>query len=331
MARSRDDHRVLLAPTPERGSRALRVCASGSRALRVCASVPVYRRPAASPPALLERGRRRRRAGVRVGAEVARRALTTKDVYKLGGRESKGYPRPMPVAIGIFAALLVLLFAPSAGAATPLAPASGSAFTTTDTVTFEAQPAPEESDADYMFVFSLSPDFTANEWFAFGGAEHRLDDVDLGWLAGKVDHVGTYWWALCSVAADSSVITDQCSPSWTFSLRFRLPDLTKGQARADARYVMNHKFRSYWRGGYNRKVSCRRVTRTRQRCKVSVLVGDVSVWGRVTVYLKRRGNFPNDFYRARIQIYNEYCHLVNGRPFRECMRTRRLSGPVYEF
>ena len=67
----------------------------------------------------------------------------------------------------------------------------------------------------------------------------------------------------------------------------------------------------------------------RQRCKVSVIVGDVVVWGRVTVYLKRRGNYANDFYRARIHIYDEYCHLVNEQPLSECQRTRRPSGLVY--
>jgi hypothetical protein len=236
----------------------------------------------------------------------------------------------MRLAVSFIATAALLLFVPFAGAATPVAPTSGSAFMTTDTVAFEAQPGPEESDSDYMFVFSVQPDFTASEWFAFGGEEHQVE-VDLGWLAGKLDHIGNYWWALCPVTADSAVLTDQCSPSATFSLRFRLPDLTKSQARTDARHVMNHEFRSYWRAGYNRKVSCRRITRTRQRCKVSVIVGDTVVWGRVTVYLKRRRNFPNDYYRARIRIYDEYCHLVNKRPLDDCTTTRRRSGPVYEF
>jgi len=230
----------------------------------------------------------------------------------------------------VVAGILLLLPASSARAATPVAPASGSSFTTTDLVTFEAQAAPAETDDDYLFVFSVVPDFTANRWFALGGENHELRRLDLGWLAGKLDHIGTYWWALCPVTADSQVLTDQCSASATFSLRFRLPDLSRSEARSDVRYVMNHKFR-YWRGGYHRSVSCAAVTRTRQRCKVSAVAGDLVLWGRVTVYRKRTGNFANDFYRARVHIYDEYCHLVNKRPLSECQTTRRRSGPVYEF
>jgi hypothetical protein len=237
----------------------------------------------------------------------------------------------MRVVVSITVIAMVLL-ASSASAATPLEPATGSAFTTTDTVWFAALQGPEESQSDYVFLFSAKPDFGANEWFAFGGDEDHEVEVDLGWLSGKLDHVGTYWWGLCPVTgADMTVLTDRCSSSSTFSVRFRLPDLTRSQARIDARYVMGRKFRSYWRAGYNRRASCARVTRTRQRCKVSVIVGDVVVYGRVTVYLRRRGNFANDYYRARIFIYDEYCHLVNRRPLRECRTIRRRSGPVYAF
>src|SRR5215204_827646 len=127
------------------------------------------------------------------------------------------------------------------------------------------------------------------------------------------------------------VLIGQCSIARDFSVQFRLPDMSRAQARRDARYVMNHKFRSYWRGGYNRSVTCAPVTRTRQRCKVSVFVGDIIVSGRITVYEKRERSWARDYYHARINVYNEYCHLVNKRPLGECQTTRRRSGAVYEY
>jgi hypothetical protein len=76
---------------------------------------------------------------------------------------------------------------------------------------------------------------------------------------------------------------------------------------------------------------CSPVTRSRQRCKVSVIVGDAVLYGRVYVRMKRDGDHPwaLDHYRARLTIYDAYCHLVNKRPLRDCTRTRRRSGLVY--
>lgn len=115
------------------------------------------------------------------------------------------------------------------------------------------------------------------------------------------------------------------------SVAFRLPTMTRAQARGDTRYVMSHKFRSYWRAGYRHRVSCSLVSRTRQRCKVSMIVGDLVLSGRVTVYMKRDGDHPwaLDHYRAHITIYDEYCHLVNKRRLSDCTSTRRRSGLVY--
>jgi hypothetical protein len=63
-----------------------------------------------------------------------------------------------------------------------------------------------------------------------------------------------------------------------------------------------------------------------------MFVGDIVVYGRVTVYLKRDGRHPWTLphYRARVTIYNEYCHLVNERPFKECRKVRRPGGLVDE-
>ena len=110
-----------------------------------------------------------------------------------------------------------------------------------------------ESHSDHAFVFSPTPDF--KEWFSFGASQDHEVEVDLGWLSRKLDHLATYWWALCPVASLGmwSVTTDECSSASTLSLRSRLPNLTRSQARTDARCVMARKFRSYWRGGYHRR------------------------------------------------------------------------------
>ena len=153
----------------------------------------------------------------------------------------------MRLAGGV-ALTVLLLFAGSARATTPLAPAAGSAFTTTEVVTFEAEVGTD--DREYAFLFSEGADLDANRWFTFGPSGEQ--EVDLGWLAAKFDHLGTFAWAVCPVRGPESdyvVLIDECSPSWTFSVRFRLPTLTRAVARSDARYVMDRRFRSYWRGG----------------------------------------------------------------------------------
>jgi hypothetical protein len=156
-------------------------------------------------------------------------------------------------------------------------------------VTFTADVGDDERD--HVILFSPGSAFDAERWFTFGNVGGE-EEVDLGWLAAKFDHLGAFSWVTCPQGPDHDVLVDQCSPAWTFSVSFRLPTMRRGQARGDARYVMSHKFRSYWRAGYNRRVSCSPVSRTRQRCKVSVIVGDVVLWGRVSVYMKRDGKHP---------------------------------------
>ena len=152
----------------------------------------------------------------------------------------------------------------------------------------------------------------------------------MGWLAAKFDHVGTYWWGVCPVTGpDLEIVAAGCSPPWTFAVRFRLDDLTGTRARDDARYVMANHLRSSWRGFYGRKVSCRRVTRTRRRCHVSGFAGDTVLDGTVTVYLKRERSWSSSYFRARVRLVNDYCLAVNRRPLRECQTVRRKRGRVY--
>jgi hypothetical protein len=219
------------------------------------------------------------------------------------------------------------VFAAPARAATPVAPASGRTFTTTDTVRFTAQPGPD--DGDYAFVFAASEaDYNARYVFSFGPDIDELE-LDLGWLATKFDHLGVFWWGVCSVSGpDLEIVAGGCSPPSTFALRFRLDDLTATRARGDARYVMANHLRSFWRGFYGRKVSCRRMTRTRRRCHVSGFAGDTVLDGAVTIYLRRERSWSSSYYHARVRLVNEYCRVVNRRPLRECQTIRRKRGRV---
>ena len=128
------------------------------------------------------------------------------------------------------------MFAAPARAATPVAPASGSSFTTTDTATFTAQPAPDEGD--YTFVVAATNQFY-NAGYVFSAGPDGDDlELDMGWLATKFDHLGTYWWGVCPVGPDLEIVVAECSPPWTFSVRFRLADLPGWQARGDTHWVM---------------------------------------------------------------------------------------------
>jgi hypothetical protein len=230
----------------------------------------------------------------------------------------------------VILAAAILLRTASADAAEPLWPEPGAAYSTSDTVTFQAVPAEGEIDRDYWFVFSKIADFTANQWFALGGEEHELE-VDIGWLATKFDHLGLYWWALCPVSGpDFDVDTTACSEASDFSVRFRLDTLTRARARSDVRWVMSHQFRDFWRGTSGRSVSCRRSTRTRQRCTVSAFAGDVGIEGTIRIRLRRNRTWSESYFRGRVTLTNEYCHVVNQRPLSECQTTRRRSGRVYD-
>ena len=223
----------------------------------------------------------------------------------------------------------VLLVGTSAQAAVPVSPPSGSSYTTTDVVTFTADAG--DDPRDHVILFSPGAVFDPKRWFTFGNTTGE-EKVDLGWLASKFDHLGNFTWTTCPQSADLTPLAAECAPAWGFAVTFRMPTMTRKQARFDARHVMGRKFRSYWRAGYNHRVVCSSRTRTRQRCKISMVVGDVLLYGRVTAYLSRDGEHPWVLhrYRARVTIYNEYCHLVNERPFKECRTIRRPSGLVYE-
>ena len=89
-------------------------------------------------------------------------------------------------------------------------------------------------------------------------------------------------------------------------MRFRLADLPGWQARVDTRWVMAHKFRSFWRGPSWAQGVLSRVTRTRRRCKVSGFAGDSVLDGTVTIYMKRERSWTASYFRARIRLVDQY-------------------------
>lgn len=263
-------------------------------------------------------------AVVLVGAGARRRSLAT-----TGACVGLGAPRRVAgvqlisgatrLLAAVFCAGLVI-----AAPASAQSPPDGSAFTTTDTVHFEH---PEAAGGDRAYVFSLTPD-RSDGWFTLG--HERDETVDLGWLATKFEHLGAFYWSACTTSVDSNgyETLGECSAPLSFSVRFRFATLTRAAARGRTRSVMRRQFRDYWVSGYNRKVTCRRRSRIRQRCKVAVAVGDVLLRGTVTIYPKRERTWEVPYYRATIQIYNEYCHVVDHRPLSECLTKRRRSGRV---
>jgi hypothetical protein len=220
------------------------------------------------------------------------------------------------------AGLSAAAFAVAGPPASAQTPPDGSAYATTDTVRFGH---PEAAAGDRAYVFSLTPD-RADGWLSTG--PEPATRVDLGWLATKFDHLGAFYWSACTTTVDPEGMEalGECTAPLSFSVRFRFATLTKAIARATTRRVLRREFRDYWLPGYNRKVSCRRRSRIRQRCHVSVVVGDVLLWGKVTIYPRRERTWEVPYYRATVRIYNEYCHVVNERPLSECLTKRRRSG-----
>lgn len=230
----------------------------------------------------------------------------------------------------VIAAVTLLLPAGTASAATPASPLSGSSFTTIDEIPFVADAVPGEPD--FSFVFSAGETLNTTRYLALHGdvAPDYLN-LDLGWLATKFDHIGAYSWALCPSSAPPDYTPDmsQCSPQAHFSIRFNLTPLWPADARAAARWVMNHRFRSHWRGLSGRKVSCRAVDGFEHRCRVSGFAGDSVLAGRITVYQRRVRTWSETYFRGRVRLINEYCHLVSKRPLSECQKVRRRSGRVH--
>ena len=101
----------------------------------------------------------------------------------------------------------------------------------------------------------------------------------------------------------------------------RLPAMQFWQAKAyTRRTLLNHRrFGNTWRYATTRKMSCRRLLRTRFRCAVAFGAGDVSYRGGVKPFYSRTGSDPW-YARYRIVEFDEYCYYVHERSRDACSR-----------
>lgn len=75
-----------------------------------------------------------------------------------------------------------------------------------------------------------------------------------------------------------------------------------------------------FRAGYARRVSCnKRISDIRLKCKMSWFVGDLSFWGKGTIWLTLPEHRPYWNYSYRITRLNEYCAIVEEG--NDCTRT----------
>jgi hypothetical protein len=176
----------------------------------------------------------------------------------------------------------------------------------------------EPSDPPWGIV--LAPgDAGEGEGMLFPSDEPGSTEVDMGWLATKFNRLGRFTWSVCTYdEAAANIVAGTCSPPRAFSIRFRLSSLTASEARSESRRV----FRRLTRASLPADgVRCRVVSRTRKSCRVSTFLGDSLIYGRVVLWNRRPPGvrtYDLTRYSARLRIYDEYCHLVNGRPRSEC-------------
>jgi hypothetical protein len=238
------------------------------------------------------------------------------------------------IAVAILAATAVVT---PAHAAQPVSPEPDARFYQYETVEFTAERSPADADADLVILFTADDNLAAG-WLDLGphGREEGdvVDSVDVGWLATKFARLGRFYWTVCPVAygpadeLDYQPVLDRCAASSPFTVTFRHPTLTRAQAKRYAGDALGERMRGAWAGGYGHKVSCRRATRIKQRCRVSWVAGDVVFYGRVTIYRERQQQWSAVMYRFSIAQYSEYCHLVNRLPLRSCQEHVRRHGQI---
>lgn len=101
-----------------------------------------------------------------------------------------------------------------------------------------------------------------------------------------------------------------------------IPQLTRAEAQAYLRKMLGRRFGNSFRHGYAYRRSCKRESRTRFRCRVGWVIGDLSYQGRASVWRTRRGSGTALGYSWRITLTNEYCQATGGT---NCTRTYRAG------
>ncbi len=224
------------------------------------------------------------------------------------------------VAGVIFAALTLGLSAPANAASVPVEPESGTRFDTTDVADFWVER--EAADRPWAIVLSPDRDTQRGRGMIFPVGRDESAEVDMGWLAAKFNQLGSFYWSVCDYDMREHMLhEDTCSKPRIFYISFRKSTLTSYQARSAAKRVF--KKLAFGAPSNGVGVECRRVSRTKRSCRVGGYYGDTAIYGRVLLWNKRpKGVRTYDLtrYHARLRAYDEYCHLVNKRPRRECDR-----------
>ena len=114
----------------------------------------------------------------------------------------------------------------------------------------------------------------------------------------------------------------------SYLVRKRVPMFTLREMRSDARATLSARFGGAWDHGNFRRVSCRRISRYKGRCRFAWGIGDVSYEGSFvsTKTVRRRGWAQPDQVRIRnvgsaLQT-NEYCVYVTGGDCYDRIRIR---------
>jgi hypothetical protein len=94
-------------------------------------------------------------------------------------------------------------------------------------------------------------------------------------------------------------------------------------ARRLMRTALSRDSRLGFSAGYSRRVRCnKRVSRIRLRCKISWIVGDLSMHGSGMIWITFQGGEPHWNYAYRVVRFNEYCAATGGSDCSDVIRVR---------
>jgi hypothetical protein len=96
--------------------------------------------------------------------------------------------------------------------------------------------------------------------------------------------------------------------------------MTIHDAKHYSRQALKHKFGNSYRHGYSKELRCNhRVRRTKVKCEVQWVIGDLSYSGHTAPYYHRSDGIYYWNVRYRIRRTNEYC-VATGHSRRHCSK-----------
>jgi hypothetical protein len=93
--------------------------------------------------------------------------------------------------------------------------------------------------------------------------------------------------------------------------KYLAPRLGIPKAKRYSKQALKHRFGNSYRHGYAKKLKCHRQWRTKVKCRVRWVIGDISSKGTTTPFLYKRGHNWYWKVRYRIRVTNEYCLAVH--------------------